>query len=154
MVSIWPIMRPGGSNWRELADQGFLLGNQATYDAFQAEARALYWQQANRGLFSHGVDAWWCDCTEPFEADWQGAVKPSPEERMRINTAEAKCYLDPEYINAYSLLHSLGIYQGQRRVRSDKRVLNLTRSAYLGQQRYGTVTWLSLIHISEPTRPY
>ena len=87
-------------------EQGFLLGNQATYDAFNQAARACYWKQANDGLFSHGVDAWWCDCTEPFEADWQGAIKPEPEEQMRINTEEAKRYLDPELINAYSLLHS------------------------------------------------
>lgn len=141
MVSIWPIMRPGGANWQEMLEHGCLLGNGATYDAFKEEGRALYWQQANEGLFSNGIDAWWCDCTEPFEADWKGAVKPEPEERMRINTEEAKLYLDPETINAYSLLHSRGIYEGQRKITSDKRVINLTRSAYSGQQRYGTVTW-------------
>lgn len=141
MISIWPIMRPGGANWQEMNDHGHLLGNQATYNAFNAEARACYWDQANQGLFSHGVDAWWCDCTEPFEADWKGAVKPEPEERMRINTEEAKRYLDPEWVNAYSLLHSQGIYEGQRRVTNEKRVVNLTRSAYLGQQRYATITW-------------
>ena len=116
MVSIWPIMRRGGANWPEMNDQGFLLGNQATYDAFNPAARACYWKQANEGLFAHGIDAWWCDCTEPFEADWKGAVKPEPEEQMRINTEEAKRYLDPEFINAYSLLHSQGIYEGQRAV--------------------------------------
>jgi alpha-D-xyloside xylohydrolase len=141
MVSIWPIMRSGGENWQEMRAHGYLLGNQATYDAFQEPARALYWKQANAGLFAHGVDAWWCDCTEPFEADWSGAVKPEPEERMRINTEEAKRYLDPEYINAYSLLHSQGIYEGQRAATSRKRVVNLTRSAYAGQHRYATITW-------------
>jgi alpha-D-xyloside xylohydrolase len=141
MISIWPIMRPGGADWRELREKGFLLGNQATYDAFNPSARACYWRQANEGLFSQGIDAWWTDCTEPFEADWKGAVKPGPEERMRINTEEAKRYLDPEVINAYSLLHSQGMYEGQRQVTREKRVLNLTRSAYLGQQRYATVTW-------------
>jgi alpha-D-xyloside xylohydrolase len=141
MVSIWPIMRPGGENWQEMKDQGHLLGNQATYNAFSAAARLCYWKQANQGLFSHGIDAWWCDCTEPFEADWKGAIKPEPEERLRINTGEAKRYLDPETINAYSLLHSQGIYEGQRRETGEKRVVNLTRSAYLGQQRYATVTW-------------
>ena len=59
----------------------------------------------------------------------------------RINTSEAKRYLDPEYINAYSLLHSQGIYEGQRRTNDQKRVVNLTRSAYAGQHRYGTITW-------------
>ena len=141
MVSIWPILRPGGDDWRELAEEGHLLGNQATYNAFDPGARAAYWRQADRGLFSHGVDAWWSDCTEPFEADWSGAVKLEPEERMRINTDEAKRYLDPELINAYSLVHSEGIYAGQRAACDGKRVLNLTRSAFIGQQRYGTVTW-------------
>ncbi len=141
MVSIWPIMARGGDNWREMLEHGYLLGNQATYNAFDPAARACYWDQASRGLFSHGVDAWWCDCTEPFEADWNGAVKPEPEERLRINTGEAKRYLDPAYINAYSLLHSQSIYEGQRQANPDKRVVNLTRSAYMGQHRYATVTW-------------
>ena len=141
MVSIWPTMNPGGSDWQEMAAKGYLLGNRATYDAFNPAARACYWRQANTGLFAHNIDAWWCDCTEPFEADWRGAVKPQPDDRMAINTDEAKRYLDPQFINAYSLLHSEGIYRGQRAVSDRKRVLNLTRSAYMGQQRYGTVTW-------------
>lgn len=141
MVSIWPHMSKGGPNWLEMREKGCLLGNQGTYDAFSDKARQLYWQQANEGLFAHGIDAWWCDCTEPFEADWKGPVKPEPEERLRINTEEAKKYLDPAYINAYSLLHSKGIYKGQRNTTTTKRVVNLTRSAYPGQQRYGTITW-------------
>ena len=141
MVSIWPTMRPGGDDWRELSDRGQLLGNQATYNAFDPGARATFWCQAERGLFSHGIDAWWSDCTEPFEADWSGATKPDALERLRINTGEAKRYLDPELINAYSLLHSQALYEGQRAGPAGKRVLNLTRSAFPGQQRYGTVTW-------------
>ncbi|MGI6776533.1 MAG: TIM-barrel domain-containing protein [Acetivibrionales bacterium] len=101
----------------------------------------MYWKQAYNGLFRHGIDAWWCDCTEPFEADWtDDPVKPEPEQRQRINVKEASTYIDPEYVCAYSLLHSKGIYEGQRSV-SDKRVLNLTRSSYAGQQRYSTFTW-------------
>ena len=141
MVSIWPIMNSGSDNYIEMRDQGYLLGNQATYDAFQEEARELYWKQANAGLFSNNIDAWWCDCTEPFEADWKDAFKPEPEERVQINTNEAKKYLDPQYINAYSLWHSKGMYEGQRRTTDQKRVVNLTRSSYAGQHRYGTITW-------------
>lgn len=141
MISLWPNMNPGGENWHEMKAAGCLLGNQATYNAFQQQGRELYWQQTNTGLFAHGVDAWWCDCTEPFQADWNGSYKPEPEERLRINTSEAKTYLDPQYINAYSLLHSQGIYEGQRGTSETKRVVNLTRSAYAGQQRFSTVTW-------------
>lgn len=99
------------------------------------------WDQANKGLFSKGIDAWWCDCTEPFEGDWKGEVKPESEERLVINTEESKKYLEPEYINAFSLVHSKGIYEGQRSTTEEKRVVNLTRSAYAGQHRYGTITW-------------
>lgn len=141
MVSIWPHMRPGGENYQEMLERGFLLGNKSTYDAFNKEARDLYWKQANDGLFSQGIDAWWCDCSEPFEADWNGEVKPEPEERLVINTNEAKKYIDPAFISAYSLLHSQGIYENQRKVTQEKRVVNLTRSSYAGQHRYATITW-------------
>ena len=140
MVSIWPIMRRGGADWAELHDHGFLLGNQATYDAFNPAARACYWKQANAGLFP--------TASMPGGVIARNRLKPigsgrqaEPEEQMRIDTEEAKRYLDPEYINAYSLLHSQGIYEGQRAMTSRKRVVNLTRSAYAGQHRYATITW-------------
>ncbi|HTB85239.1 MAG TPA: glycoside hydrolase family 31 protein [Candidatus Sulfotelmatobacter sp.] len=141
MVSIWPIMTGDCSDQRELLNAGLMLGNQSTYNAFLAEARETYWQQARSGLFANGVDAWWCDCTEPFEADWCGENKPDPQTRLKINTEAAKKYLDPAQINSYSLLHSQGIYKGQRRTTSNKRVVNLTRSGYAGQHRYATICW-------------
>ena len=141
MVSIWPIMTGGCENQRELNERGLMLGNESTYNAFLPEARACYWEQTRCGLFEHGVDAWWCDCTEPFEADWSGVAKPSPAERLAINTEASKLYLDAGEINTYSLVHSQGIYEGQLSVCDDKRVLNLTRSSYAGQHRYGTFTW-------------
>ncbi|HNX61437.1 MAG TPA: glycoside hydrolase family 31 protein [Candidatus Limiplasma sp.] len=142
MISIWPSMRGDENvNRTEMLRIGGMLGNRAVYDAFNPEARKLYWKQANEGLFQYGVDAWWCDCSEPFEADWHGQIKPEPHERVRINTDEAKKYLDPTQINAYSLMHSEGLYTGQRAVTDRKRVVNLTRSSYAGQHRYATITW-------------
>ena len=141
MISIWPIMTNGGENQQELLARGLMLGNQSTVDAFNPEARAVYWEQARRGLFVHGIDAWWCDCTEPFEADWSGAVKPEPHQRLVINTEAAKKYLDQRLTNAYSLHHAQGIYEGQRKATSAKRVVNVTRSAYAGQHRYSTISW-------------
>ena len=141
MVSIWPIMTGDCPNQRELQERGLMLGNQSTYDAFSPEAREVYWRQAQQGLFANGVDAWWCDCTEPFEADWLGETKPEPHARRLLNTEASKKYLDAAQINSYSLLHSQGIYEGQRRATSEKRVVNLTRSGYAGQHRYATICW-------------
>ncbi len=41
----------------------------------------------------------------------------------------------------YPLFVSPGVYEGQRKTTSDKRVCILTRSAFPGQQRYGTINW-------------
>ena len=142
MVSIWPSMQGERNGDRqEMLEQGCMLGNRLIYNAFDPAARALYWKQANEGLFRHGVDAWWCDCTEPFESDWRGAIRPEPFVRASLNTDEAKRYLDPAGISLYSLWHSRGIWEGQRSVTQDKRVCNLTRSSWAGQHRYATVTW-------------
>lgn len=141
MVSIWPIMTGDCPNQKELQERNLMLGNQSTYNAFLPEARETYWRQAQQGLFDKGVDAWWCDCTEPFEADWLGENKLEPNSRMLVNTEAAKKYMDHAQINTYSLPHSQGIYEGQRSVSSAKRVVNLTRSGYAGQHRYSTICW-------------
>jgi alpha-D-xyloside xylohydrolase len=141
MISMWPHMAPGAINHSEFCENGLMLLNNSTYNPFKQSGQEMFWKQTNEGLFHHGIDAWWCDCTEPFEADWtESTVKPEPEQRQLMNVAEASTYIDPEYVCSYSLLHCKGIYEGQRSV-SDKRVLNLTRSSYAGQQRYGTFTW-------------
>ena len=140
MLSIWPIMTGNGKDRQEMLDHGYMLGNRANYDAFNPEARKLYWEQAKRGLFDYGVDCWWCDCSEPFEADWSGETKPDEETRYAINTGAAKKYIDWDKISLYSLYHSQGIYEGMRGC-STRRVVNLTRSSYAGQHRYGTITW-------------
>src|SRR6185503_10727092 len=46
-----------------------------------------------------------------------------------------------EVFNAYPLMHSMGIYEGQRASLPEKRVIILTRSAWAGQQRNSAITW-------------
>lgn len=142
MLSIWPSMQgEKNADRAEMLDKGFMLGNKLIYNAFDPAARALYWQQTNENLFRYGVDAWWCDCSEPFESDWRGLIKPEPFHRAQMNTEEAKRYLDPAKISLYSIYHSQGIYEGQRAVTDEKRVCNLTRSSWAGQHRYAAITW-------------
>jgi len=150
MISIWPNML-SGSNRREMEDGGFLMDEenvspsprmeQGFTNVFDPDARKLYWKQAKEGLWDHGVDAWWCDSPEPYHADWDIPVKMQPFERTRFNADTLKSTIDAEFINAYSLYHSQGMYEGQRSVTDEKRVVNLTRSASLGQHRYGAITW-------------
>ena len=44
-------------------------------------------------------------------------------------------------MNAYALMNSMGMYEGQRNVAPDQRVFILTRSGFGGIQRYATATW-------------
>ncbi len=138
MISIWPKMSNRSSDYKEMIKHpGFLYPDNQDpfYDAFNPKARTLYWKQAEQGLFSKGVDAWWCDASEPELDGWdlncdafRTKMKPSIGSGSR-------------YMNAYSLVHAKGIYENQRQVTSDKRVVNLTRSAFTGQQKYAAITW-------------
>lgn len=151
MVSIWPNMDEKTDNYREFKEKGLLLPTQNTYDAFNPEARDLYWKQANEGIFSYGTDAWWCDSSEPFTPEWARKERPEPSALFGDFIKEASNYLPAEVTNAYGLVHAQGIYEGQRGSGSEKRVMNLTRSGYTGQQRYGTVLWSGDIDASWKT---
>ena len=118
----------------------------SVYDAYRADARSLYWDYANREFFSNGFDAWWCDSSEPIDGDWNNPVHPgygydNHFERWQINTKALSDVLGAERSQTYSLYHAMGIYNHQRQTTDSKRVVNLTRSSYAGQQRYATITW-------------
>ena len=141
MISVWPNMNRGTDDNEEMAKAGKLLCNYSTYDAFDPEARDLYWKQAERELFAAGTDAWWCDSTEPFTPDWGGEKKRPNEERFQMAKESTNRYLDARYSNCFALEHAKGIYEHQRKADDTKRVVNLTRSGSLGSQRYGTILW-------------
>ncbi len=151
IISVWPNMTGNSPDRREFEDAGLLLGDGSVYDAFSEDGRAIYARQAFDGLFSYGIDGWWCDSTEPYDTVWRGENRLPPDESMALSVGEFKKYIDDGVINAYSLFHSKGIYEEQRRRTSAKRVINLTRSAFIGQHRYGTVVWSGDISASWET---
>ena len=142
MVSVWPNMNYDTKDCSEMQERGFLLHDLATYDAFDPEARKLYWKQAEEGLYREGFDSWWCDSTEPFSGpDWGGEVMREPWERYRLVGDEHKKYLGEERANLYALYHARGIFENQTEADPEHRVLNLTRSGYAGIQQYGAMLW-------------
>ncbi len=148
MISVWGKFNPGTKNFTELHDRGFLyernltegtldwLGQPYTfYDAFNTGARRLLWEQIDRQLFRRGVDAWWMDATEPD-------LRPTPTlEGQRDYVNPTAMGPGSRVLNAYSLLNSSAVYEGQRAAAPDKRVFILTRSGFAGQQRYAAATW-------------
>lgn len=141
MVSVWPNMTRGGEDNTEMLEAGALLANLSTYNAFDPKARDLYWDQCRRELWRDGVDAWWCDSSEPFTPDWEGLEKKTDEERYELSRENLTRYFDARQAAHFALLHAKGMWEHQRRENPEKRVLNLTRSGSLSSQRYGVVLW-------------
>ena len=148
MVSIWanPQYCPEEEDFRS---KGLMLEH-SVYDAFSPEGRDLYWKYANDEFFSNGFDCWWCDSSEPLDGDWNQTPEAengvpyswdNHERRWRLNDAILSEALGAERACLYSLNHAKGIYEHQRAETDRKRVVNLTRSSFAGQQRYATASW-------------
>ena len=142
MVSVWPNMNYNTVDNAQMMEAGYLLNDLSTYDAFNPDARRLYWDQAYEGLYHDGFDSWWCDSTEPFPGpDWGGETLREPWERFELVGNEHKKYLGAKRANLFAKAHAQGIFENQRGADPLHRVLNLTRSAYAGSQKYGVVPW-------------
>ncbi len=151
MLSIWPNMNPQSADYQKFLEHGLLLPGSEIYYAFSKEGRGLYWEQANRGLFRHGVDAWWCDSSEPVTPEWGRKVKPEPAEMYYDFVEAAGSCMPIDRANAYGLYHAKAMYEGQRGCMEEKRVMNLTRNGYAGSQKYGTILWSGDIYASWDT---
>jgi alpha-D-xyloside xylohydrolase len=146
LISVWARFDTGCSNAAELERVGGLYpeklpnvypkGEGQWYDPFNAKARKVYWRQISRNLFSLGIDGWWLDASEPELSGHWGEFRD-------YTTAAGP---GARVFNAYPLMHTTGVYQGQRAETSARRVFILTRSAYAGQQRNAAVTWSGDIH--------
>ena len=148
MISVWPKFYTTTENFRALKERGFLypetlkrpttdwLGHVHTfYDAFNPEARKLFWKQIEEALFAKGVDAWWMDASEP---ELVGEGTPGALKAAMNPTALGS---GARMANAYVLPNSQAMYEGQRAADPDTRVFILTRSAFAGSQRYAAATW-------------
>ncbi len=150
MISVWGKFYPGTENFEAMRSRGFLYepplragyrdwvgpGYHYTfYDAFNPEARALFWSQVKTALFERGVDAWWMDATEPD-------LLPTPTlDAQRTHMHPTALGSGSRMLNGYSLVNSKGVYESQRAAAPDQRVFILTRSGFAGQQRYAAATW-------------
>ena len=141
MMSIWPNMDPKTENNREFKEEQLLLPDSDIYDAFSKEARKLYFKQVREGLLDCGVDAFWCDSSEPISPEWDRDAEPSQADAYADYMEKAGKLMPDFRGNSYGLYHARGMYEGLREERPGSRVVNLTRSGWAGSQKYGTVLW-------------
>ena len=150
MISIWASFGPMTKPYRELDAKGLLFdfstwpqsglsdwpprrdypSGVRPYNPYSPEARDIYWKPLLR-LENMGIDAWWMDSTEPDHLDFK-------DSDLEVETGFGSFR---RLRNAYPIASVEGIYDKQRQLTEDRRVMILTRSAYAGQQRTGANTW-------------
>ena len=163
MISVWPKFYCNTENYKALDAKGWMYHQAVVddihdwvgpgyvgsfYDAYDAGARKLFWQQMDKNLYtglsksssskssnSKYIDAWWMDASEPNVRDC------TPMWYRKALSGPTALGTTTEFFNAYSIVNADAIYNGQRSVNPNQRVFLLTRSGFAGEQRYSTATW-------------
>lgn len=123
MISIWASFGPDTKQYKDLKDINALLDFKTwpasskdswppdpnfpsgvrPYDPYNTQARDIYWDYMNKGLFSKGIDAWWTDSTEPDHLDPQEKDFDTPTAMGTFRSVR----------NAFPLMSNKGVYEHQ-----------------------------------------
>jgi len=151
IISVWASFGPETKQYEILNKKGMLLNFDTwplcqfdiwppdpkypsgvkVYDAYDPEARNIYWEFLNKGIFSLGMDGWWLDSSEPDHLNVKNKDYDQPTFLGSYRSV----------VNVFPLMHVKGVYEHQRAATSDKRVFILARSAFAGQQRFAATSW-------------
>jgi len=133
MISVWGLFNAKSTNLPILREKGFEISTTEVYDATNPAARDYFWNLLPGPLLKQGWDSFWLDASEPdsgpHEADALLLGKT-----LTIGSGNM-------YTNVYPLLHTGNFAEHWRQDTETKRVVLLTRSAFLGQQRNGAAVW-------------
>jgi alpha-D-xyloside xylohydrolase len=157
MISVWPRFAPGSRYYDFLLGKGWFehYANSvpvtpdnpaegkpvdglpydkagSDIDTTNPDAARWWWNLIHDNIASKGFDYFWADETEPD---------------LPPNGAYFSIGPGTQYFNVYPLFHTAAIYDGVRksgvRPGAKDRSLTLSRDAYLGAQRNGTIFWSS-----------
>ena len=142
MVSVWPQVALSSENYDLMRQNNLLIHAEkgediammcwepCTFvDVTNPEARRFVWDLCKRNYADKGVDAFWLDEAEP--------------EYGTYDFDNYRYYAGPnvEVGNIYPLEYNKGFYEGQLEAGREGRIVNLTRCAWAGSQRYGALVW-------------
>jgi alpha-D-xyloside xylohydrolase len=142
MISVWPRFVPEDRYYAELRKNGWLIHTAdgtpidglpydragSDIDTTNPEAAQWFWKTLRENIISQGFDSLWADETEPD---------------LPPNGAYFHIGPGTQFFNVYPLFHTAALYDGFRKDEPGKRALILSRDAYTGAQRNGTIFWSS-----------
>ncbi|TPF92578.1 family 31 glucosidase [Bifidobacterium sp. UTBIF-68] len=142
MASVWPQVAIASENYAEMkannllvrADRGqdigmMFEGPSQFYDATNPAARAYVWDKCRQNYADLGIDAFWLDEAEPEYGTYDF-------ENYRYHAGP-----NQQVANLYPREYNRGFYEGQTAYGRGNEIVNLTRCAWAGSQRYGALVW-------------
>jgi alpha-D-xyloside xylohydrolase len=150
VISVWPGISAKSRNFDEMMKNGLLVTKDRSvapvplvlfpdgkdlektgiffYDPTNPAARAAFWSKVRKGYYDMGIHAFWLDADEP---DQTGIFADA----IRFHAG-----LGSEMANLYPLKHVQTYYEGMKAAGQEE-ILNLSRGAWAGSQRYGAAVW-------------
>ena len=126
-ISVWERVNKKSEVGKAYEANNWYMPNGDVVDIFNPDLRQAHWDNMNKAMFEKGIDGWWMDAVEP--------------ENDKMHSTTSYLGAGDFFRNTYPMHVSQAIYAGQRKTTSNKRVNILTRCAFLGQQRYGSIIW-------------
>lgn len=142
MVSVWPQVALTSENYVDLKSKNLLVRPErgediammawepCTFiDVTNPATREYVWDKCRENYAEYGVDSFWLDEAEPeygsydFE-NWR--YWAGPNEQVG---------------NIYPVEYNRGFYEGQKAMGREGEIVNLTRCAWAGSQKYGALVW-------------
>ena len=128
MVSVWSKIDPETEVGKQFAAKGYYIPGTQWVDFFNPAAAAALLEEFQR---AHVIARNRCLVAGRYRAG-----KRRPRRKTAPSPAPVK-----KCGSSYPLLVNKTVYEGQRKDAPNKRVFILSRSAFLGQQRYASATW-------------
>jgi len=141
MVSVWPTVAKTSENFQEMNEKDLLvkndigitthmefMGNTVFFDATNPKAREFIWEKVKKNYYEKGVKLFWLDEAEPEYSGYD-----FPLYRYHIGPAIQNS-------NIYPRFFAKAFFDGMTAA-GEKQVINLTRCAWAGSQKYGALVW-------------
>ena len=129
MLSVWSKIDKNSQVGREMNTAGYYIDGTDWIDFFNPDAADAYWKNFSERLLPLGIDAWWQDATEPENDDLKGRMVAGGKIPGEF------------YRNAYPNMVNHTVYNGLKKDQPDRDPMILTRSGFIGIQRYGAINW-------------
>ncbi len=146
MVSVWPTINPNSENYNYMRNNNMLIrttrggnnvfdfyGPQCEIDATNPETRKFVWSKLKENYIDSGVDALWFDEAEP-------EIHP-----VQFDNTIFYCGKGDEVALLFPYYYSKLAYDGMKSIGRDD-IVTLSRCAYTGAQKFGTLVWSGDIH--------